>query len=60
MGMLSCSPRYYFIARNRKAVLGTAALATEEDPQQSWPIDWTVEKPLDGKIISFFPARLEI
>jgi hypothetical protein len=41
-------------------VLGTAALATEEDPQQSWPIDWTVEKPLDGKIISFFPARLEI
>jgi hypothetical protein len=29
MAMLSCSPRYYFIARNRKNVLGTAALAAE-------------------------------
>jgi hypothetical protein len=43
MGMISCSARHYFIARNRKTVLGTAALAAEEDPQQSWPIDWTVE-----------------
>jgi hypothetical protein len=39
MGMLSCSARHYFIARNRKTVLVTAALAAEEDPQQSWPID---------------------
>jgi hypothetical protein len=60
MGMLSCSARHYFIARNRKTVLGTAALAAEEDPQQSWPIDWTVEKPLDCTITCYFSARLEI
>ena len=41
--MLSCSARHYFIARNRITVLSTAALAAEEDPQQSWPIDWAVE-----------------
>jgi hypothetical protein len=60
MGMLACSARHYFIVRNRKAVLGTAELAMEEDPQQSWPIDWAVEKPLDGKITCCFSARLEI
>jgi hypothetical protein len=60
MGMLSCSARHYFIVRNRKAVLGTAELAMEEDPQQSWPIDWTVEKPLDCTITCYFSARLEI
>jgi hypothetical protein len=60
MGMLSCSARHYFIARNRITVLGTAALAAEEDPQQSWPIDWAVEKLLDGTIGCCFPARLDI
>ena len=42
--VLSCSARHYFIARNRLTVLGTAALAVEEDPQQSWTIDWVVEQ----------------
>ena len=44
MGMLSCSARHYFIARNRITVLGTAALAVEVDQQQSWTIDWVVEQ----------------
>jgi len=42
--VLSCSARHSFIARNRITVLGTAALAVEEDPQQSWTIDWVVEQ----------------
>jgi len=42
--VLSCSARHYFIARNRITVLGTAALAVEEDPQQGWTIDWMVEQ----------------
>jgi hypothetical protein len=42
--VLSCSARHYFIARNRLTVLGTAALAMEEDQQQSWTIDWVVEQ----------------
>jgi hypothetical protein len=42
--VLSCSTRHYLIARNRITVLGTAALAVEEDQQQSWTIDWVVEQ----------------
>ena len=42
--VLSCSARHYFIARNRLTVLGTAALATEVDPQQSWTINWVLEQ----------------
>jgi hypothetical protein len=56
--VLSCSTRHYFIARNRITVLGTAALAMEEDQQQSWTIDWVVEQPLDGMITYCFPPAL--
>ena len=42
--VLSCSARHSFIARNRITVLGTAASAVEEDPQQSWTIDWVIEQ----------------
>jgi hypothetical protein len=42
--VLSCSARHSFIARNRLTVLGTAALAVEEDQQQSWTINWVVEQ----------------
>jgi hypothetical protein len=48
--VLTCSARHYFIARNRITVLGTAALAVEEDPQQGWTNSWMVEQQLDGTI----------
>jgi hypothetical protein len=58
--VLSCSARHSFIARNRITVPGTAALAAEVDPQQSWTIDWVVEQRQYGVDDATRPCFMQV